>query len=351
MMKTRHLLIITMLAGTLLAGCRSGSGKTATHQFAFLDSLGITIDEDLVLADSITLPDIYCGDPGQTTSDLKGHRLNKAQFAALLQPAGRGFADRMSNWVLLGVRDTGNGNTLAAYYVCNGVGYCVELLTYDRQGKVLDAINAREMHLLWRINLSDINNDTVFTLDSRITLDGPNRLTLHRTMGRCIMDFEGDLKGKPFWQQEWQQDYTINERGHFVLGGQRVAREQGEVDYYAALDFKSWDMLVCSRHDPGIMDAWNEYAELVNSTYDPDYQYNPFPWDVAQLYHMNPQRFLRWMAAKGDSGNRLLPLFKLPPDDRTALLEQISRLDDLAARQWLTGIVKGWDDQPLTKHL
>ena len=123
------------------------------------------------------------------------------------------------------------------------------------------------------------------------------------------------------------------------------------MDYYAALDFKSWDMLVCSLHDPGIMDTWNDYTELVNSTYDPDYQYNPFPWDVALLYRMNPQRFLQWMAAHRDSSNRLLPLFKLPPDDRPALLQEIARLDDPAARQWLTTIVTGWDDTPLTRHL
>lgn len=350
-MNTRDLLISSLLALVLLTGCHSNSGKATAQRFAFLDSVGITIDDDLLLADTLTMPDIYCGDPKQTKDDLKGHQLSKEQFAALLLPAGRGFADRMSNWLLLGVRDVGNGITLAAYYTCNGVGYCVELLTHDRQGKVLDAINAREMHLLWRINLSDINNDTVFTLDSRITFNGPNHLTLNRLMGRCIMDFDNDVKGKPIWQQQWQQDYTINDKGHFVLHGQHITREQGEVDYYAALDFKSWDMLVCSKHDPGIMDTWNDYTELVNSTYDPDYQFNPFPWDVVQLYKMNPQRFLRWMAAHRDSGNRLLPVFKLPPDDRPALLQEISRLDDPTARQWLTDIVTAWDDRPLTKHL
>ena len=350
-MNTRILIITALLGTLLLAGCRNNSDKTTDGSFAFLDSLGISIDDDLLLADTLTMPDIYCGDPNQSVNDLKGFQLSKEQYAALLKPAGRGFADRMSNWLLLGVRDVGNGNTLGAYYVCNGVGYCVELITYDQQGEVLDAINAREMHLLWRVNLSDINNDTVFTLDSRITLDGPDRLTLHRTMGRCIMDFENDIKGEPFWQQQWQQDYTINDKGHFVLNGQRIAREQGEVDYYAALDFMSWDMLVCSKYDESIMDAWNDYTELVNSTYDPNYQYNPFPWDVAQLYCMNPQRFLRWMATHHDSSNRLLPLFKLPPDDRPALLQEIARLDDPSARQWLTDIVNNWDDTPLTRHL
>lgn len=350
-MNTRDLLISSLLAIVLLAGCRSNGGKAMTQQFAFLDSLGISIDNDLMLTDSLTMPDIYCGDPEQTVDDLRGYQLSKEQFGALLLPAGRGFADKMSNWLLLGVRDVGNGNTLAAFYTCNGVGYCVELLTYDRQGKVLDAINAREMHLLWRINLSDLKNDTIFTLDSRINFDGPNRMRLYRLMGRCIMDFDNDVKGKPIWLQEWQQDYTINDKGHFVLHGQNIVREQGEVDYYAALDFKSWDMLVCSKHDPGIMDTWNDYTELVNSTYDPDYQFNPFPWDVVQLYRMNPQRFLRWMAAHRETDNRLLPVFKMPPDDRPTLLQEISRLDDPAARQWLTDIVTAWDDKPLTKHL
>jgi len=350
-MSTRHLVITSVLAMTLLAGCRNDGGKTSSSEFGFLDSLGITINDDLLLPDTLTMPDIYRGDLKQTVEDLKGLQLSKEQYAALLVPAGRGFADKMSNWMLLGVRDVGKGITLGGYYVCNGTGYCLELITYDRQGRVLDAINAREQHVLWRINLSDINNDTVFTLDSHITMDGPNRLTLHRTMGRCVMDFENDVKGKPLWQQQWTQDYTINDKGQFVLHGQQVVEEQGEVDYYAALDFKSWDLLVCSQHDPAVMDTWNEYAELVNSTYDPDYQFNPFPWDVAQLYKMNPQRFLQWMASHRNGDNRLLPLFKLPPDDRPSLLKEIARLDDPSARRWLTDIVTAWDDKPLTRHL
>ncbi len=350
-MNTRLHLIIFLLAITLLAGCSSDGGKTTAQRFGFLNNLGISIDDDLMLPDTLTMPDIYCGDPEQTVDDLKGYQLNDEQYSALVVPAGRGFADRMSNWLLLGVRDVGNGITLGAFYAGNGVGYCVELLTYNQQGKVLDAINTREMHLLWRIHLTDHDNDTIFTLDSNITFDGKNRLTLHRTMGRSVMDFDNDLKGAPIWQQQWGQDYTINDKGHFILHGQRIEREQGEVDVYAALDFKSWDMLVCSLHDPGIMDQWNNYAELVNTTYDPDYEYNPFPWDVAQLYNMNPQRFLRWMAAHRDSVNRLLPQFKLPPENRPALLEEISRLDDPAGRQWLTDIVTAWDDRPLTKHL
>ena len=350
-MNTRHILTMALLAILLMAGCRGNDGERPTLGSTFLDSLGITVDDKLTLGDTLTLPDIYCGDPEQTEDDLKGHQLSEEQFKALLVPAGRTFADKMSNWVLLGVRDIPGGNMLAAFYSGNGVGYCVELLTYDRQGKVLDALNTREMHLLWRIKLNDHNNDTIFTLDSHITFNGDNRLTLHRVMGRCIMDFESDIKGAPFWQQAWDQDYSINDKGHFVLHGQHVTHELGQVDYYAAMDFKTWDLLVCSLHDAGIMDTWNDYTELVNSTYDPDYPFNPFPWDVAQLYHMNPQRFLQWMATHRDSGNRLLPLFKLPPDDRPALLEEITHLDDPAARHWLTDIVNNWDDTPLTEHL
>ena len=343
-------IIWTALLALLLAAC-SGSDKVQNPQFDFLGDMGITVTSDLILGDTISMPDVYCGDPSQTLDDLKGHHLTSDQYAALIKPAGHDFADAMSNWLLLGVRDVGGGNTLAAYYRCSGEGYCVILFTHDKQGHVLDAINARELHLLWPCNLSDPNDDNVFTLDGYFTLKGSNHLTLHRTMGRCIMDFEGDLKGKPQWWQEWAQEYLIDAQGHFVLQGQHVADQQGDVDQYAVLDFKSWDMLVCSLHDPAIMDTWNDYSLLVSSTYDPDYQYNPFPWDVAQLYKMNPQRFLRWMGARQAADNRLLPVFKLPVDDRPALLEEIGRVEDANARQWLTGIVNSWDDKPLTKHL
>ena len=346
-MKTKYLWLLAFVMA--LTACKGGD-KTQTSQFAFLNDLGITVNDKLLLSDSLVLNDIYCGDPSQQTEDVDGLRLDRKQYEALVVPAGKLFSDEMSQWVLLGVRDMGSGVTLAAYYNGNSIGYCVDLMTYDRQGKLLDAINTREQHLLWRIYLSDINNDTVFTLDSKITFSS-DKITLHRLMGRCVMDFDSGLKGAPIWQQQWDQDYTINSKGYFVLEGQQVVMEKGEVDHYAALDFKSWDMLVCSMHDADIMDTWNNYAELINSTYDPYYKYNPFPWDVAQLYSMNPQRFLKWMSAKREQGNRLLPCFKLLPDDRPALLEEISRLEDASARQWLTNLVNSWDDKPLTKHL
>lgn len=348
-MKTFHLLMLLFLSFSL-ATC-SGGSKVQNPQFAFLDSLGIAINDDMLLGDTLALPDVYCDDPRQQDGDFTSQRVDHDQYMALVVPAGEDFVDEMGQWLLLGVRDMGNGITLAAYFTGSGVGYCVDLITYDRQGSVLDAINARELHLLWRCDLSNPDDDNSFTLDGYFTFDGNDRLTLHRTMGKCLMDFKGDLKGEPQWWQQWEQSYVINAKGHFVLLGQQVVAEKGKVDQYAVMDFKTWDMLVCSRHDMDIMDTWNEYSLLVNSTYDPDYQYNPFPWDVVQLYHMNPQRFLTWMAAHRDQGNRLLPLFKLPPRDRPALLKEIGRLDDPAARQWLTALVNNWDDKPLTKHL
>lgn len=334
----------------LLVACSTSGTKVDNPQFDFLDQLGITVTDELVLPDSLTLPDIYCGDKKQTIDALKGLGLSHDQYASLVLPAGEGFADEMSSWLLLGVRDMGGGITLAAFYGGNGAGYCVNLMTYDNKGQLLDAINARELHLLWRVNLADASNDSVFTLDGYFTFGG-DRVTLHRTMGRCVMDFKGDLKSEPQWQQSWEQEYVINAKGHFVLQGQRVVEEHGPVDHYAALDFKSWDMLVCSLHDTDIMNTWNQYSELVNSTYDPDYKYNPFPWDVVQLYRMNPQRFLNWIAAPQNRGNRLISYFKLRPDDRPALQQQISRMEDAGSRQWLNNLVDSWDNQPLTKHL
>lgn len=349
-MSTKYIVIIAVLLTLGLQAC-SGSGKVNNPQFDFLDKLGITVNDDLLLDDSLGLPDVYCGDLKQQDGDVKGKRLNHDQYAALVVPAGENFIDEMGNWMLLGVRDMGNGVTMAAYYACSGVGYCVDLITYDKQGHLLDAINARELHLLWRCDMPDINNMESFTLDGFFTFDGNDGVTLHRTMGQCLMDFNNDLKGAPKWEQQWEQSYVINAKGHFVLQRQQVTNEKGKVDYYAAMDFKAWDMLVCSLHDEAIMDTWNEYSQLVSSTYNPDYEFNPFPWDVVLLYKMNPQRFLRWMAAHRGSENRLLPYFKLLPDDRPALLREITHLDDAGARQWLTTLVNSWDDKPLSKHL
>ena len=330
-------ILITLFLTLSLVAC-NGSSKEQNPQFAFLDSLGIAVDDGMLLGDTLSLPDIYCDELGQQDGDFKGLILDHDQYTALVAPAGQNFVDEMGKWLLLGVRGMEGGITLAAYFAGSSVGYCVDLITYDRQGHVLDAINARELHLVWRCDITNPDDDNSFTLDGYFTFDGNDRLTLHRTMGKCLMDFQDDLKGKPQWWQQWEQPYVIDAKGHFVLQGQQVVAEQGNIDHYAVMDFKSWDMLVCSQHDMCIMDTWNDYAARVDTTYAPDYEYNPFPWDVASLYHMNPQRFLRWMGAKREAGNLLLPQFKLPSNDRPP-------------RQWLTSIVNSWDDKPLTKHL
>ena len=348
-MKAKLISIIILIAA-LFTAC-TGGNKVENPQFAFLDTLGITINEKLLLGDTLALPDIYCGDPQQQDGKVQGQPIDHDQYLALVVPAGKDFEDEMGNWLLLGVRDMDNGVTLAAYFTGSGVGYCVDLITYDRNGHVLDAVNARELHLVWRCDLSNPDDDNAFTLDSYITFDGADRMTLHRVMGRCLMDFENDLKGKPEWQQAWQQTYVIDAKGNFVLQGQQLADAQGKVDHYAVMDFRTWDMLVCSLHDTSIMDTWNDYCSQVEALYAPDYEFNPFPWDVTNLYKMNPQRFLRWMAAHGDQNNRLLRYFKLPPGDRPGLLKEIARLDDTGARTWLATVVNSWDDKPLTKHL
>ncbi len=346
-MNTRHHLIIILIT-LVLTSCHNGGHRAG--DYPFLEAIGIGVTDELLLTDSLTLPDVYRNDQCQNSADFTGLSLTREQYESLIVSAGKQFADAMSNWLIVGVRDLGQGNTLVAYYACSGAGYSLDLITYDRQGRPLDGLNAREQHMLWRTHLGDADNDTVFTLDGTITFNG-NHMTLHRTMGLCVMDWEKARKGAPLWQQQWDQQYSINSDGLFVLQGQRVVKEQGKVDEYAAMDFKSWDMLVCSLHDPGVMDTWNDYAQVVNSTYAPDYEYNPFPWDVAQLYKKNPQRFLSWMASHRGADNRLLPQFKLLPDDRPSLLQEIKRLDDAEAKQWLTSVVNSWDNQPLTKHL
>ena len=332
----------------MLSGCHGGN-QELQKRFAFLDSLGVTLDEELLLGDSLGLPDIYNGDNSQKNA-VPGKTLSKKQYKALIMPAGNRFVNEMGLWKLLGVRNVGNEITLAAFYSGDNVGYCVSLFTYDRHGRVLDAINARELHLLWRVNLDNPDDNNSYALDGYFTFDD-NHVTLHRTMGRCMMDFDNDVKSNEQWQQEWEQDYIINNKGYFMLQQQRVTGQKGDVDYYSAMDIKSWDMLVCSMHDPGVMNTWNEFVNKVEEAYDPAYQYNPFPLDVVHLYQMNPQRFLQWISAPDNRGAKLLRYFKLAKNDRSALMKEIARIEDHDSRQWLTALVNSWDDKPLTKHL
>jgi len=349
-MKTRYPLLLALFAALLMTAC-TGSDKVPEGKFDFFKQLGISINNNLMLGDNITLNDIYNGDSSQDDNEVKGKELSAEQYQALIVPAGIDFIDVMSRWLLLGVRDVGNGNTLAAYFAGNSIGYCVELMTYDRQGKLLDAINLREQHLLWRVNMMDPDDYRVYTLDSKITFGKNNGVTLHRVMGECVMDYDKGLKSAPSWQQAWEQSYTVNEKGHFVIQRQQVVSEKGQVDKYAAMDFRTWDLLACSLHDPGIMDFWNRYEPQVTAAYGAEYTYNPFPLDVLKLYSINPQRFLKWMAAPGNQDNSLLPYFKVPRDQRPEFIKEVNRLQDPDARQWLTTLIDSWDDTPLTKHL
>ena len=81
----------------LLVACSHGGNKVDNEQFAFLDSMGIAVTDRLLLGDSLTLPDIYCGDPDQTLDDLKGEKMSREQYNALVVPAGQDFADEMGN--------------------------------------------------------------------------------------------------------------------------------------------------------------------------------------------------------------------------------------------------------------
>lgn len=329
--------------------CGSDKGEDGPHAI-FLDDIGINIDRQLLLGDTLCLPDVYCGDPKQTADDFKGLKINQEQYDALIAPVGNGIPDDMSNWMLLGVRFLEGDITLAAFYAGSGLGYSVDLITYDKQGHFLDAINTREQHLVWRINQTDPDDGDSFAIDSHITLE-PDGLTLHRVMKRCDMDYQHDLKGAPRWQQAWQQTYRINAKGHFVLQGQQITQEQGPIDRYATMDFMTWDMLVCSLYDTDVMDTWNDYAARVDTVYGPDYEFNPFPVDVNQLYKMNPQRFLSWLSRPDNRHCNLLKYFKLKKEDRPAMLKEVAHVTDADARRWLTSLVNTWDDTPLTQHL
>ena len=347
-MSNKLILAITLLLTLVIAAC-SGGDKVSNEQFAFLDKIGITVTDQLLLGDTLALPDVYCGDPEQEISDLKGKRLNSEQHEALIVPIGHGFPDGMSDWRLLGIKDMGNGITLGAFYAGSNVGYSLDLITFDKQGHVLDAMNAREQHITWRINTSDLNDNNSYSLDALITFRN-DEVTLHRTMSRCVMDYEKDIKTKPQWQATWQQRYTVNSKGHFVMHAQELVDKQGPVDKYACTEYRSWDMQVCSLYDTGVMDTWNDFAAVIDTSFAHDYPYNPFPQDVSELYKANPQRFLNWLALPQHRASLLSRNFKLKPAYRPALLMEIARIDDTESRMWLSTLVKSWDDKPLTQH-
>ena len=98
-MKTAYIWTI-VLCMVLLTAC-SNQEKISDSQYSFLDNTGISVTRDLILGDTISMPDVYCGDPQQSVDDLKGWQLDPGQYVTLIVPAGPEVADKMSNWLLL----------------------------------------------------------------------------------------------------------------------------------------------------------------------------------------------------------------------------------------------------------
>jgi len=332
----------------LLASCRQQSSQpSSSPRVAFLQDLGIDVTDDMVLTHRLTLPDQYITHAeGDSLTLPPMVELTREQYERLIAPAGDAFHADMATWRLMGVRDVDGNHTLVAYYVGSTMGYSVYFMTYDSVGNLCDAIDLRELHVLWPVNHEEAGQCPVRTLDSEVTFAGKRHFTLHRLMGDCDMDYDRDLKGAPQWQLAWDQDYDITDDGLMVLKEQRETSRKGDVDPYAEVIYRSWDLLVASQHDTTIMNVWNGAVQRIEDLYAPDNIYSPLKWNVPKLYNANPQRFLRWMASHRGASNRLLRYATVQPDNRQAVLEQINAIDDADARNWLTRNLMDADTVP-----
>ena len=66
--------------------------------------------------------------------------------------------------------------------------------------------------------------------------------------------------------------------------------------------------------------------------------------EMSSWFELNPQRFLRWMAAHRGADNHLLPHFMNDNVflDRSVVKAQIDSLPDADDRAWLHSIVTAW---------
>lgn len=310
-----------------------------TTTFNALQRLGITVTSDMMLGNQLNLPDEYASHPDDSTAQPPPipHylELTRPQYEQLIVAADDECRADMGSWLLLGVRDIDDNHWLAAYYVSNGLGYSVYLITYDRQATPCDVLDLRELHVLWPVDRERAGQCDVRTLDAYVTFAGKRHLTLHRLMTECHMDYENGTKGAPHNQLAWEQDYDITQQGVFVLKEQKETLRNGNVDSHADACYKAWDLLVCSRHDASITDTWNQFVPQLEDTYDHKDPFNPYWWNLPRLYAMNPQRFLTWMAHHRGTDNRLLRYWQVDDDKRDEVASEIDRIDDANARQWL----------------
>ena len=243
-MKMLSITIISAIA--MLLGCNHTNSATPDHAGRLLDSLDIVhgtvlqIDTLLQVGDhTLTHPD--------SVSQVNCPTLDEAHCDLLARQSGMDLPHGVQ---FVGMRDIGNGMTLAAYRVPdggNGEEFKVCLMTHANDGAVIDAIGLGAFHACESKQPRTFGGNRFYTLDSEVAFDGERHFTLRRTATFSGLYLK-DHRVTPLWRADWENAFDITADGHFRFTGQRETyRSPDGIDEERVNACKACDMELFSR--------------------------------------------------------------------------------------------------------
>ena len=327
-MRIVHVLSIAMML-TLVA-CNGNATIQVNHatqvanDFGFLKDMGLNVDS-LV--------------PG------KSQELTRPQYEKLIKPLGVDYEEDMGTTSIVEVRATDDTHTMIEYRQTNGAEPVLILATYDRQGNKCDALRIED-HQVWPVDPEMLTDNLLREFSREVCFAGDNHFTIKAVLRQGVIN-EMDNE---HWAVRWHQDYDVNADGHFVFKAFEEDSRTGnklDIDETVLANMMLSGMLVQSQVDGGVMDAWNAYIPDAEKQYGGQIKAvkeGYIRMNLSDLYALNPQRFLRWMAAHRGASNHFLPHFEISDGFivRADIQAQIDSMPNADDRAWLHAIVDKW---------
>lgn len=275
--------------------------------------------------------------------------LSRPQYEVLVKSLGTDYEEDMGDTGILAVHPVGDDHAVVLYRQTNGTGGRLLIATYDHDGRPCDAMNFEDKNV-WPVNPETFEGGLVREYNRTLQFAGNNHFAIHSVLREGVLDHMDN----EHWAVRWHQDYDINPDGIFIF---KEIKEDGrsgsvtDVDAIVLANMRLTSMGVQSRVDSGVMDAWNRFVPDSEQEYGgraKALEMGYIRMELSGWFELNPQRFLRWMAAHRGADNHLLPHFKADGVflDVNKVKAQIDSLPHAGDRAWLHDMVAGRECPP-----
>ena len=345
----KQISIIALLA-VLLAGCGAATARGdngRAEDFGFLKKLGFNVSE------------IYKMDQKLGADyNFAPVEMNDAQQDVLLRVVGEPFRvedDIEGVFSMIGIRALPSGYTLILYNVEFGDGASKIFAIYDGDGNTTDYLDTG----YWNEAHPDESNEdythgTAYGDETTCTFDTPSTMKL----GRKFRFFEWTSKKdayennmvKEFWCIDKEYDYSITQKGTFVLNDIK-SQKIGPVDAEIAQLEEISDLNFVPRNDNTIFDKMNRLAlredmKRVMTNEDSQVGYR-FEGVMHTLYTTKTQALLEWISNHRDLKTNALTgilerCFSSGWIPKEHLIEVFDKMPNSEAKRYLERLTAQW---------